>query len=232
MSTPPRLHRSYVTQFEQKDDHMLTARFVPYDEVATVVDEDAGQIDVYQEGFRPGAFSRQATIKEQGWLRRISMKHLHDGGLGFIGQTQALHERDDGLYGDVSILSSKHRDVDELLSQGTDGISIEFHALRGGTKIENGVRWRTAAHLYAVTIEPVGAYAGAKVLSLRDVPDDVEATSDAQERQVAEQAQQLADEAKIEEAKQRRAEHEAWLEQQLEAQRELNSRFGLDSLIP
>lgn len=232
MSAPPRMIRTFASKIEQLDDHVLSARYVPYGETAEVVELDAlGRIDKYREGFRFGAFTRQAAITEPGWLRRIAMKHLHEGGLGFVGQTQALHERDDGLYGDVSILSSKYADVDELLRDGTDGISIEFHALRGGTKIEDGVRWRTAAHLYAVTIEPVGAYAGARVLSLRDTPEDVDdAIGDDEQREIDEAEQQAADEAADAEREQQRAAHEAWLAGALEAQRALNARFGLDNV--
>lgn len=163
-------------------DHTLSARFVPYGEVADVFDRlPDGNVDRYREAFVPAAFARQAATRERGVLARIHMRHLHDRneGIGFIGPVTALRDEPDGLYGDVHVISSRADDVDGLLRNGVDGVSIEFHSPKGGTTERDGVRWRSRAVLWAVSLEPQGAYSTARVLSYRDDgPDDDDEVDD------------------------------------------------------
>lgn len=163
--------RSFETGAAMLNDRVLSARFVPYGKVANVVDVlDDGTIDRYREGFTRGVFGKQAATKERGNLARIQMRHLHDrsAGVGYLGHVIGLHEEDDGLYGEVSVIPSRADDVDSMLRNGVDGMSIEFQELRNGTTVDrDGVRWRNRAALWAVSLEPVGAFAGARVLSYR-----------------------------------------------------------------
>lgn len=222
------------------DGKAIEARFIPYNEVATVVDEERGRLVKYREGFDPGVFAKQVSTSEPGNLNRIVMRHLHDAayGLGYLGQVASLQDGSDGLYGAVPIIKSRQGDVAELLEQGVDSISIEFHELRNGTAMRDGVRWRTNAHLFALALEPVGAYRNAKVLAYRggDIdPDDVDDADEELDEEARAEAERVAadalaaDEHAAEERHERAAAHELWLAEQLEAQTKLNERYGIES---
>lgn len=195
----------------------LTGRFVPYGETARVADPlpDGSGLDVYDEGFRFGAFARQAQTVEPGNLARIGLVHSHDGGLGFLGPVKRLAEEEDGLYGDVSVLRSKVDDVEDLLADGVDGLSIEFLERRGGTDVDRtGVRWRTSAHLIRIALEAKGAYAGARVMALRSLPEDL-VLEDESDRIEAEAARKRADDL------------DAWIAEAQAEQERLRSRYGV-----
>lgn len=216
--------RAFPTTLVRTGDRRLTGRLVPYNEIADVLDilED-GKPDVYREGFRSGAFATQANTKEKGVLNRISLRHRHEGdGLGYLGPFVGLREEPDGLWGDVQILRSRANDVEDLLNAGVDELSIEFRVPRGdNTSIDdNGVRWRTRAHLDGVALEPKGAYRSARVLQFRAEIDQEKAkeaqeaaekaaaeAAEAEERQRAEQAAEEVrqrSEAEVEAAIERR----------------------------
>ena len=83
------LLRAYPSQIERTGPRQLTGRLVPYNEPTFVMDEKPdGQPDIYQEGFRPGAFSPQSSTDDQAVLRRIKLIHCHEGGLGFLGRSR------------------------------------------------------------------------------------------------------------------------------------------------
>jgi len=173
----PHLHRAFGLAADvDLTGRTLSARFVPYGVVADVVDVFDGQAVRYREGFDPGAFAVQATSREPGVARRIAMRHLHGRGegLGYLGSVSALHEQPDGLHGDVLLSPSRVDDVADLLAQGVDGVSVEFHSPAGGTQTRDGVQWRTRAVLHAVSLEPQAAYVGAKVLSMREATEVAE----------------------------------------------------------
>lgn len=239
------LFRSFEPGQLTMDDHVLSGRLVPYNEVANVVDMlPDGTIDRYREAFDPGAFARQATSKERGVVNRITMRHLHDraDGLGFLGHASALRDMPDGLYGDVPIIASRVADVDGLIRNGVDGLSIEFHAPKGGTQERDGVRWRTRAVLWAVSLVPVGAFGSARVLSFRDDgadddDDEDETTNDettdettddgARPVQVGDSTGVATEDDKPDEddEKKRAALDPAWLQQALQRQAELDAKY-------
>lgn len=165
--------RAYPAELQRIDQHQLTGRLVPYDVVADVLDElPDGQIDVYQEGFRRGAFEPQVALRSK--LSKISLVHTHEGGLGYLGPFVALREQPDGLYGDVRVLRSRADDVEDLLEAGVNELSVEFRLPRTGhTEVDaSGVRWRTRAHLDRVALEPKGAYTSAQVIAYRTEVDE------------------------------------------------------------
>jgi HK97 family phage prohead protease len=192
--------RAVPAVLEQRDDHMLTGRLVPYDTVANVLDDRGPGVapDIYQEGFRRGAFDGQVNNARtnKGVLTRIGFIHRHDGGLGYLGPFVGLRDEPDGLWGDVSILPTKAEDVGALLRNGIDELSIEFRLRPGQNTIEEGgVRWRTLAHLDQVALEPKGAYSSAQVLAYREEMDELE-----QEHRQSEAAAQAIKDAEAEEA--------------------------------
>lgn len=171
------LVRAFPTDIERTGHRQLTGRLVPYGIVTNVLDQlPDGKLDVYQEGFRPGAFAPQVNTREQRIIAKIGLVHTHEGGLGYLGPFTGLREEADGLYGDVSILRSKADDVDDLIEAGIKGLSVEFRVPRANATEtdDQGVRWRTRAHLDKVALEPKGAYDDAEVLAFRADHDAAE----------------------------------------------------------
>jgi HK97 family phage prohead protease len=166
--------RAYPTELTQTGEpgaRILTGRLVPYNEPASVLDwMPDGKPDIYQEGFRAGAFAPQVDSKNKGVYHKISLIHRHEGGLGFLGPFIALREEPDGLYGDVKIMRTRASDVEDLLAVGVNELSIEFRLPQtlDHTQVDDrGVRWRVRAHLDQVALEPKGAYTSAQVIQFR-----------------------------------------------------------------
>lgn len=251
MSTQPQsFFREFPVRIEQTEiepsgHRRLAGRLVPYGAVADVLDElPDGNLDIYQEGFRRGAFSPQAGSKEPGVIRKIGLVHRHGAsGLGYLGPFVALREESDGLYGIARIMPTLEENVQALLDEGVDSLSVEFRLARADhTEVIDGVRWRTRAHLDQVALEPKGAYSRAQVLAYRAELDSeqraqAEAAAQAEaERQAAEAAEaeereRAEREAKdAEEAERRRAEWNELTERlpsEVEKQQQLVREYGV-----
>jgi HK97 family phage prohead protease len=185
--------RAFPALVERTGPRELSGRLVPYNESADVVDFVDGVPELYREGFRPGVFGRQSA-GAKGIIAKIGLVHRHDGGLGYLGPFVALREAPDGLYGAVRILPTLAENVGALLDEGIDELSVEFRlAGSENTVLEDGVRWRTRAHLDQVALEPMGAYSSARVLSYRAAADEQQQEQAAeQQRQAAEDAERVA----------------------------------------
>ena len=196
---PDVLIRAFPTELQRVGPRNLTGRLVPYNVAADVVDMVGGKPEVYREGFRPGAFSRQSGSSEPGVTRRIRLIHSHADGLGYLGPFTALREESDGLWGDAEVLRSRANDVEDLLAAGVRELSVEFRlAGASHTQVaEDGTRWRTHAHLDAVALEPKGAYTGAEVMAFRAEMDELAA--EAARLRAAEQDQMSAEQRAVEE---------------------------------
>ena len=190
-----------------------------------------GGLDLYTEGFRPGAFATQANSREKGVVNKIGLVHSHEGGLGFLGPFTALREDGDGLYGDASVLRSKADDVEDLLANGVDELSIEFRIPQATTEIgADGIRWRTKAHLDQVALEPKGAYSQAQVLAYRQQVDEQQqsATKAEAEAIMAEKTRREAEQT-VEAATERRRkfnEMSKRLDGEMARQKELVKQYG------
>lgn len=189
--------RAFPTNVELNEGRLF-ARLVPYGAVAMVVDDlpGGGLSEPYVEGFRHGAFQRQAAMTlETGMLQRVLLTHEHGGDR--LGPLVGLEERGDGLYGEFRVLPTKREDVTELHSIGIREISIEFRERPNGTVIEDKVRWRTDAHLAGAALVSRGAYgaAGAEVLALRSLDEliaEQAAADEARKRAEADAAAEAA----------------------------------------
>lgn len=214
MSTTGPFWRAYPAQIERVSEGVLSGRLVPYGMSTDVVDFLPTGPELYREGFRPGAFAPQAMSENKAVALKIGLVHRHEGGLGYLGPFVRLRDAADGLYGEAQIMPTLQSNVEALLRAGVTELSVEFR-LRGSereaTEIdEDGVRWRTKAHLDQVALEPKGAYSGAAVLGYRADADDLarlraeeSARREAEEaeRAAAEQAERdLAAKAAAEEA--------------------------------
>jgi len=189
-----RLHyRAFPAQLQRTDKRTLSGRLVPYNEAADVVDEmPDGELEVYREGFRPGAFAPQSS-HEPSWAK-IGLTHRHEGGLGYLGPFIGLREAPDGLYGDVRVLPSLAEDVGALLDSGVRELSVEFRLPKAGhTEVDaDGTRWRVRAHLDQVALEPKGAYSRAEVLAYRHEVDEAQREQSEADQAAAAEAEAAA----------------------------------------
>jgi HK97 family phage prohead protease len=190
--------RAFPTTLERRGQHELSGRLVPYGEVADVLDVVDGKPEIYREGFRRGAFADHLALMatNKGVRNRIHLVHRHEGGLGQIGQFKAIRDEPDGLWGDAVLLPTKADDVEMLLDMGVDELSIEFRLTgAANTVTEDGVRWRTRAHLEQVALEPKGAYSNARVMAYRaEIDDEQRAAAEAAAAAAAAEAKVKADE--------------------------------------
>lgn len=168
--TPERafLVREFNAEATSGDGRTIDMRIVPYGEVATV---DDGQ-GAYSEEFAPGAFDEQLVA---GHRLKVWLNFQHERGVSaVVGKGVALREEPDGLHGTFRALD--HTDGDKALALVKDGmldsVSLEFLP-KSSAKTAGGVVRRLRAHLDAVALCRQGAYAGAKVLAVREVPEQI-----------------------------------------------------------
>lgn len=166
------LKRSIPTSIERTDKRTLECRFAPFGVTANVFDPlPDGNVERYRESFAPSVFDRQLAAAEKGHgvLQRITFVDEHHEGLGKVGFTTMLRKASDGIYGAVRILPSRIDDVDAMLEEGINQLSVEFFPHRGGTRVlPDGVKLRCDAHLFRVALAAQGAYEGSEVLAARE----------------------------------------------------------------
>jgi HK97 family phage prohead protease len=170
-------YRSFTGPLERTDHHTLQGRVVPWGTPTRVVElgED-GQPDRYNESFERGAFEMQTKTDNIGIVRKIALRDEHSEGLGKIGWALELDDRDDGLWGTFRVRDAAVADVAQMYEDGIDGLSVGFHPLRAGTRIEErGTdeehRIRTRAYIDHVALVATPCYSDARVLALRDVDE-------------------------------------------------------------
>lgn len=161
------LKRKFEAEATVGDGRTIDLRMVPYGEPAWVDDGDGP----YQEEFVRGAFDGQLEF-----AHRVYLNFDHAKGIGnIVGKGIKLEEREDALYGEFRAL--EHSDGDKALALVREGVltgaSIEFKPKKGGSiRTAEGIVRRIKAHLDAVALCRVGAYAGAGVVSVRDEADE------------------------------------------------------------
>lgn len=170
------LRRAMPTSLERVDRRTLSCRYLPFGVTAVAVDPmPDGTLERYHEEFAPTVLDRQiaAAAKAGGVLQRITLIDEHTSESGSkVGYTVALRRESDGIYGEARLLPSRIDDVDALLEDGINKLSVEFLPHRGGTKLmRDGVRLRCDAHLLKVALVPQGAYEGSEVLAMREAED-------------------------------------------------------------
>ena len=180
------LHRAMPVSELALDRGVLEAIFVPWDVTSTIYgDED--EPGPYEEGFRRSAFDMQFE-KFPKSIHEVTLLPRH-GSTETFGQTKVLRSTDAGLYGAVAVLPSRQADVEQMVEQGIDSVSIEFLPLQRAPRVAGGVRWRTAAYLKAVAMTATPSYVEARVLAVRDE----QAALEAEAQRIAERQAKLAD---------------------------------------
>jgi HK97 family phage prohead protease len=160
------LVREVPLELAEGDGRTIEARIIPYGESATICDPPDYVTE--QERFAPGAFERQINAAHR---VKVWLSTMHEQGLrGIVGHGETLEDRDDGVYATFRV--HENPDGDKALQLVRDGLlpslSVEFVALQSVKR--QGFVERVRAHLDRVSLVPVGAYAGAEVLALREPP--------------------------------------------------------------
>jgi HK97 family phage prohead protease len=167
------LERKIRAEASVGDGRTIVLRCVPYGE-PTEVDDGAGP---YMEEFVDGAFDGQTEH-----AHRIYLNFQHEKGIrSIVGKGAKFESRPDALYGEFRALDDQ--DGEKALTLVREGVltgaSIEFKPKKS-IRMPSGVIRRVQAHLDAVALCRVGAYAGAGVLALRDEDDEPEQILDAE----------------------------------------------------
>lgn len=155
------LHREFAADATVGDGRTIDLRIVPYGETAEVND---GQ-GAYREEFAPGAFDGQITA-----AHRVYLNFQHERGIrSIVGKGVSLQSHDDALYGTFRALEDQDGDkaLTLIREDVLTSVSLEFLPKRSVRTAEGVIR-RVKAHLDAVALCRVGAYAGAAVLAVRD----------------------------------------------------------------
>ena len=131
---------------------------VPWNETTHLTEDPRG------ERFRPGSLTR--TIKERGDRVKLFRNHDHDQAVGRAVQWKAAHEG--GCWAQFRIAATSAGDdvLAEVREGMLDAFSVGFlpkRETRGG----DGAREIIEAQLHEVSLCPIGAYDGARVLAMR-----------------------------------------------------------------
>lgn len=146
------------------DRHTLTGLIVPWEQPSPVADErDDGPPDRYVEVFTRGAFDAQLARRDTVPTIELRLRHGGDP----VGYALELADDPAGLSGEFRIRPSAWDDVATMIADGITGLSAEFQPTTRPRFQPGNVRRRDRAHLVAVALEPVAAYADARVLALR-----------------------------------------------------------------
>lgn len=131
---------------------------VPWGETSYLTPDPRG------ERFRPGSLTR--TIKERGDRVKLYRTHDHDVAVGKPLKWNVGHEA--GLWAQFRIAATPAGDAVllELREGMLDAFSVGFLPKRE-TRGEDGAREIIEAQLHEVSLAPIGAYDGARVLAMR-----------------------------------------------------------------
>lgn len=130
---------------------------VPWNETSYLTADPRG------ERFRPGSLTR--TIKERG--DRVKLFRAHDHGVA-VGKPLAWKSTEAGLWAQFRIAATPAGDdvLLELREGMLDAFSVGFLPKRD-TRGADGAREIIEAQLHEVSVCPIGAYDGARVLAMR-----------------------------------------------------------------
>lgn len=148
-----------------QDQRLMTLLVVPYGEVSMLTKYPKG------ERFLKGAF-RKAASEFRGRKRDLYLfrSHQHDRA---VGRAVSLQDSPEGPLAQFKIASTSAGDdvVTEYREGLLSSVSIGFRALLDGVNRMDGVREVREATLDEVSLLPMGAYEGARVLEYREPTD-------------------------------------------------------------
>lgn len=143
------------------DQRILEGIVAPYGETTFLTDDPAG------ERFARGAFDR--TVEQRGDRVKLYRAHDHTRAVGVPVEFDPANKR--GLWASFRVAATAAGDdvLAEVREGVLDSLSIGFRALRA-QRGRDGAREVLEAALWEVSLAPMGAYDGARVLALR-TPD-------------------------------------------------------------
>lgn len=150
--------QSSELRMADESQRIVAGVVVPWNEVSMLTPHAQG------ERFAPGSLTR--TVAERGDRVKLFSSHDHSRGIGKAVKWDTDHAA--GLWGEFRIANTKAGD--EALSEIAEGMldvfSIGFRAVRT-RKAPDGSREVLEAALHEVSLAPIAAYDGARVLALR-----------------------------------------------------------------
>ena len=134
---------------------------VPWNETSFLTPDPRG------ERFRSGSLTR--TIKDTG--ARVKLYRNHDHGTA-VGRAVQWKSTDAGMWAQFRIATTPAGEavMEEIREGMLDAFSVGFRPVRE-TRAADGAREVIEAKLHEVSITPMGAYDGARVLAVRDTTD-------------------------------------------------------------
>ena len=164
------LRRDFRAQITEGDGRTVDVRIVPFGETITHNDGLGGLpvgVD-YQEEWMPGVFRHQLKAAD-----KVVGNFEHQQGIGgIVARATTLDERGDGYHATFRMLNVADADKTlELIREGVlDGVSLEAQPVRS-VRSGSGTVQRVKANLRAVAFTRFAAYAGARVLAVREEPE-------------------------------------------------------------
>lgn len=162
----PVLRREFTAEISPGEGRTADVRIVPYGETARV--SDGGP--AYDEQWMPGVFGHQLSA-----ANRVYANFEHQEGIaGIVGHGLELREAPDGFHGSFKFHETSDGDKTLMMVREgiLDGVSLEAYAVKS-VRTAAGVVQRVKANLKAVAFCRTPAFAGAKVLALREEPEVV-----------------------------------------------------------
>lgn len=164
------LRREFAADLSVGDGRTVDVRIVPYGERVRHNDGRHGSGRWYEEEFLPGVFNHQVNA-----ANRVHANIEHDqSSTATAGYGVLLREQPDGFYGSFRLLDTPAGETArQLIEAGAlDGVSLEAKEVRT-IRGKDGVLRRAKANLRAVAFTRFGSYRGAKVLAMREEPEEM-----------------------------------------------------------
>lgn len=156
---------AFPLELRQIDERTLSGICVPWNETTHLAPDPGG------ERFLPGSLTR--TVRERG--ARLKLFHGHDyaHAIGAVMKLDPKHP--DGLWGEWRIFDTVAGNdaLAEIEQRALDMFSVGFAAVKT-RRAADGVREIVEAAVHEVSLTPLGAYDGARVLATRSVGDNGE----------------------------------------------------------
>lgn len=154
------VHATFAVELRVPDlaERIVEGIVVPYDETTYLTFDPRG------ERFLPGSLTR--TLKERGDRIKLFRSHDHDTAVGKALQWKAAHEG--GCWAQFRIAATPAGDdvLLEVREGMLDAFSVGFMPKRE-KQGDDGAREIIEAQLHEVSLCPIGAYDGARVLATR-----------------------------------------------------------------
>lgn len=165
------LRREFAADLKVGDGRTVDVRIVPYGERVRHNDGSHGGGQWYEEEFLEGVFDHQVNA-----ANRVHANVEHESGVnGTVGFGVLLRSvPGDGFHGTFRLLDTPAGETArQLIDAGAlDGVSLEAKEVRT-IRGADGVLRRAKANLRAIAFTRFGSYRGAKVLAMREEPEQV-----------------------------------------------------------